>query len=142
MNFLQKSDTLNVASDRKPDLRFIAWVPGGKQSLKAGANQIDIEFHSPNHFHGALDCLCFTSDQRYRPEKTRRPGEEKPFWPVPEITESNFDEWMQFVEPGSDELGWRKMRWHRSLSEAAREARELNRPILLWAMNGHPCGET
>ena len=39
-------------------------------------------------------------------------------------------------------LAWRGVRWHRHLDEAADEARHLGRPILLWAMNGHPCGET
>ncbi|MDA7877023.1 hypothetical protein N9A89_03035, partial [Akkermansiaceae bacterium] len=63
-------------------------------------------------------------------------------WQVPEITDANLDRWIEFVRPSAEELGWRQIRWHRSLSEAAEEARRLERPILLWAMNGHPCGET
>ena len=65
-----------------------------------------------------------------------------PVWAAPVITESNFDQWMQFIEPTARELEWQKVRWHYSLSEAAKEAKALNRPILLWSMNGHPCGET
>lgn len=58
------------------------------------------------------------------------------------INEQNFQSWMQFVEPTIEELDWNAVRWHNSLSSAAEEARRLNRPILLWTMNGHPFGET
>ena len=34
-------------------------------------------------------------------------------------------------------LGWRT-----ELGAASAEAKALQRPILLWAMNGHPCGLT
>jgi hypothetical protein len=71
------------------------------------------------------------------------PGQEAHIrWPAPTLTDANYSEWLRFIRPASDELKWRKVRWHRSLSEAAAEARRLQRPILLWTMNGHPCGET
>ena len=142
LDFNTSFEAINMASDGKPDLRFVSWISGGVLQLEAGENRIDIEFLSNHHFHGGLDCFCLTSDADFRPSKTQKPGEEKPSWEAPQITESNFHEWMRFVEPSEDELGWRNLRWHRSLSEAASEARKLNRPVLLWAMNGHPCGET
>ena len=63
-------------------------------------------------------------------------------WPAPELTEANYRRWLEFIRPTEEELKWRQVRWHKSLSEAAAEARKLERPILLWTMNGHPCGET
>jgi len=70
-------------------------------------------------------------------------GQESPVrWPAPGLTDQSYGEWLTFIRPREDELGWREIRWHKSLSEAAKEARQLQRPILLWAMNGHPCGET
>ena len=70
-------------------------------------------------------------------------GQDAPVrWPAPELTDRSYGEWLEFIRPGKSELGWREIRWHKSLSDAAKEARELQRPILLWAMNGHPCGET
>jgi hypothetical protein len=63
-------------------------------------------------------------------------------WPTPTLSDANYSEWLAFIRPASDELKWRNVRWHKSLSEAAAEARRLQRPILLWTMNGHPCGET
>jgi len=63
-------------------------------------------------------------------------------WAAPKLTDKNLQQWLTFIRPTQKELKWRKIRWHKSLSVAAREAKRLNRPILLWTMNGHPCGIT
>ena len=63
-------------------------------------------------------------------------------WAAPALTDESYRQWLAFIRPSQEELKWRKVRWHKSLSEAAAEARQLRRPILLWTMNGHPCGET
>ena len=64
------------------------------------------------------------------------------FVPSEEISADNLEKWLKFVRPSEEELAWQKIRWHRELEDAAAEARKLQRPILLWTMNGHPCGET
>jgi len=46
------------------------------------------------------------------------------------------------ILPTAEEERWREIPWRASLLEAAREARRLERPVLLWAMNGHPLGCT
>ncbi len=66
----------------------------------------------------------------------------EPQWPAPKLTDDNYRRWVDFVQPKKHELKWRSIRWHKSLSSAATEAAKLNRPILLWTMNGNPCGET
>lgn len=66
-------------------------------------------------------------------------GEE---WEAPAITEKNLEKWLSFVRPNEAELAWQKVRWHGELEDAAAEAMKLQRPVLLWTMNGHPCGET
>ncbi len=71
-----------------------------------------------------------------------RPFEEKAAWPTPKLGDDNYRKWITFIRPTEKELKWKKIRWHKSLSVAAAEARRLKRPILLWTMNGHPCGET
>ncbi len=63
-------------------------------------------------------------------------------FPAPVIAEENFDQWMAFVEPTEEELAWRDLRWYSKLSVAVAEAERQGKPILLWTMNGHPCGET
>jgi len=120
----------------------VSWVRAGVQKMKAGEQSVKVRFTSGNHHHGMLDCFCLTTDAAWKPSRTLKPGEARPHWEVPEITKANLDEWIKFVRPSGEELGWRQVRWHSSLSEAAEEAKKLQRPILLWAMNGHPCGET
>jgi len=63
-------------------------------------------------------------------------------WPHPQLTDLNYSEWIDFIWPTKQELKWQDVRWHTELEDAAREARQLQRPVLLWTMNGHPCGET
>ncbi len=135
-------EQINIASDNKADLRFVAWIRAGVKDLKAGDQEIAVRFTSGNNHHGMLDCLCLTMDKEWKPSRGLKPGEVHSDWPVPELTSANLDEWIRFIRPSAQELGWRGVRWHRSLSEAAKEAEKLQRPILLWAMNGHPCGET
>ncbi len=59
-----------------------------------------------------------------------------------ELTAANYREWMEHVRPSDEETKWRNIAWRNKLMPAVAEARKLNRPVLLWAMNGNPCGET
>lgn len=137
-----KHETINIASDNKPDLRITSWVSAGIHEFAAGEHQIGVRFDSANNNHGSLDCFCLTTDKDWRPRRFLKPRQAAPAWSAPELTDDNLEKWLTFLQPSDDELGWRKMRWHHSLSEAAAEAKLLGRPVLLWAMNGHPCGET
>jgi hypothetical protein len=60
----------------------------------------------------------------------------------PVLDEKNYKGWVDFIRATPDELKWEKLGWRPELGAAALEARALQRPILLWAMNGHPCGLT
>ena len=40
------------------------------------------------------------------------------------------------------EQRWSSIPWRPNLAVAIDEARAKDRPILLWMMNGHPCGMT
>jgi hypothetical protein len=42
------------------------------------------------------------------------------------------------IVPCESELQWQKIPWRASLWHAVLEGRATRRPILLWAMNGHP----
>ncbi len=61
---------------------------------------------------------------------------------APELNDGTFDSLRDAIRPRDEELAFLKIGWHESLSSAVNEAREANRPILLWAMNGHPLGCT
>ena len=60
----------------------------------------------------------------------------------PVLDEKSARGWVDFIRATPDELKWEKLGWRTELGAAATEARTLQRPILLWAMNGHPCGLT
>ncbi len=57
---------------------------------------------------------------------------------VPALAPEDFDRVRSEVLPTAEETGWRKIPWRASLWAAVVEAQEKERPILLWAMNGHP----
>lgn len=59
-----------------------------------------------------------------------------------ELNDDTFDKWYAFILPKESELSWRKIGWRETLGEAWLEAQQKDMPILLWAMNGHPCGCT
>ncbi|MFT4547806.1 MAG: hypothetical protein ACI9MB_001754, partial [Verrucomicrobiales bacterium] len=58
VNFKNRHENINIASDDKPDLRFVAWVRAGVRKFTAGEHQVGVRFNSDNNHHGMLDCLC------------------------------------------------------------------------------------
>ena len=40
------------------------------------------------------------------------------------------------------ETYWKEIEWRPNFTDAIDEARSADKPILLWVMNGHPCGMT
>ena len=65
--------------------------------------------------------------------KASEPGE-----PGPMPTKENFAQWRDFIRPKPEEVRWQEIPWRTSLWEAAAEAQRQDKPVLLWAMNGHP----
>jgi hypothetical protein len=59
-----------------------------------------------------------------------------------ELKDGTFDTWYSYILPKRNELVWRTIGWRETLGEAWLEAQKKDMPILLWAMNGHPCGCT
>ena len=55
-------ESMNIASDGKPDMRFIAWTKVGAIRLGKGAAALEFRMSSANGNHGAIDCFCLTTD--------------------------------------------------------------------------------
>jgi len=51
-------------------------------------------------------------------------------------------EWKTYILPTSDELGHEALPWLPTFGEGMLAASEQQRPLLFWAMNGHPLGCT
>ena len=61
---------------------------------------------------------------------------------VPELNDQSFERWRDYVRPQAEEECYLEIPWRESFYVAINEARETDKPILLWAMNGHPLGCT
>jgi hypothetical protein len=59
-----------------------------------------------------------------------------------ELSEANLAALRKEIVPTEAELKWRAIPWRVTLWAGAREGQRLDRPVLLYAMNGHPCGAT
>ena len=51
---------------------------------------------------------------------------------------SAITEWADHIRPTAEELRWQQIPWHSTFYSAVCEAQRAGKPILLWAMNGHP----
>lgn len=61
-----------------------------------------------------------------------------PVDPVPVLEQATFAGHWREVVPSDDELRWREIPWLGTLADAVVQAQAADKPILLWAMNGHP----
>ncbi len=63
---------------------------------------------------------------------------EEPF----SLTEKTYQMWRDFIQPTELDLKWTRIPWRSSFQEGLMEAGAKQKPMLLWAMNGHPLGCT
>jgi hypothetical protein len=63
-------------------------------------------------------------------------GQGRPAAPRP--SSANFTALRDAILPSAEEERWRDIPWRASLLAAAGEAHADGKPLLLWAMNGHP----
>ena len=62
--------------------------------------------------------------------------------PAQGLDAARFARDLQAIVPRAEELDWRAIPWQAELRTALVEASRLQKPVLLWAMNGHPLGQT
>ena len=142
----KNQDSVNVAADGKPDLRFLAWMNVGKVSLRAGENTIAFRMHSELHNHGYIDCFAlanedFTPQGKLRPAElaaaARTAAEENKGWfafaPGPDRFESRGGVDLRWLnEKVAGEGGFIAARGHQFVHSAT------GRPVRFWAVNGPP----
>jgi hypothetical protein len=58
------------------------------------------------------------------------------------LSDKNFQTILKAISAKSSVEKWEEIPWRPSFEEALVEARSKDMPILLWMMNGHPCGMT
>ena len=58
------------------------------------------------------------------------------------LDESTFEQWRDFIHPSEAELASDRIEWNATLWAGLIRAQEEKRPLMIWIMNGHPCGLT
>ncbi|MGI9473710.1 MAG: hypothetical protein ACR2NZ_19365 [Rubripirellula sp.] len=58
-----------------------------------------------------------------------------------ELTDAKCSQLLTELEPGREEV-WRTIPWKLAVLDAQRIASEEDKPIFIWAMDGHPLGCT
>jgi len=86
-------------------------------------------------FPNVLSLLCLglpQSPQEASPEPA----------PAPAAPADSFAARLHRILPAPDELAFEQVPWRTELGAALVEGDAQKKPVLLWAMNGHPLGQT
>jgi hypothetical protein len=59
-----------------------------------------------------------------------------------ELTPATYERWRDYLLPPAQDEVWLEIGWRMTLWDGLREAQAEHKPLLLWAMNGHPLGCT
>lgn len=59
-----------------------------------------------------------------------------------ELTEKSYDSIRDYLLPKEDEEAWTRIEWRTTFWEGVIDAQEEDKPVMLFAMNGHPFGCT
>ncbi len=58
--------------------------------------------------------------------------------PAGTLNERTYATWRDHIRPRPAEVNWQEVPWRATLWDAVVEGQRQEKPILLWAMNGHP----
>jgi hypothetical protein len=58
--------------------------------------------------------------------------------PPRELTDKTLTAWRDLIRPKADDLGYKTVDWLPTFWDGVMAAQKADKPILLWAMNGHP----
>ena len=61
---------------------------------------------------------------------------------IPDVRAADLKAWSVHLRPCADELAWRAIPWLDTFAAGVLAADEEKKPLLFWAMNGHPLGCT
>ena len=86
--------------------------------------------------------LSVSFDAQSRSRKSADKNAEKEAEKEPLVTAKNYDTVREHVLPSDEEEKWRKMEWRTTFWQGVMDAQKADKPVLLFAMNGHPFGCT
>ena len=83
-----------------------------------------------------LAAACATHAQESTPRDIARS------LPMPAVSAESLGAWRAHIRPRGDEAAYEEIPWISTFPEGVRTAAAEGKPLLLWAMNGHPLGCT
>ncbi|WP_146531342.1 hypothetical protein [Novipirellula artificiosorum] len=134
----------NIASDNKPDLRFLAWANVGAVVLSKGTTSVRFRIDGELNHHGSIDCFVLTREP-FQPSGILKPDQiaER----IAHIAKQN--EGWEPVRPAQDKFDDSAMLDLRHLNEPFAGAngfigvqdgefvhQATNEPVRFWAVNG------
>ena len=60
----------------------------------------------------------------------------------PALTDASFHTLRDQIIPAQEQLRWKQIPWRPTLWEGVQDAHRMEKPVLLFVMNGHPLGCT
>jgi hypothetical protein len=57
-----------------------------------------------------------------------------------ELTDKNYESLKAYILPKGEEEHWKNIEWRATFWDGVMDAQKLDKPIMLFAMNGHPFG--
>ncbi len=64
--------------------------------------------------------------------------EQEPFY----LGTETYKMWQDFIKPTKKEIAWAQIPWLTTFYDGLVESDRIQKPLLLWVMNGHPLGCT
>jgi len=61
---------------------------------------------------------------------------------LPALELSDLQAWRAHIRPDGDEVAYESIPWLTEFAEGLQAASDEGKPLLFWAMNGHPLGTT
>lgn len=58
--------------------------------------------------------------------------------PSTELNDQTYAQWRDHIRPKKEELSWTTIPWRPAFWSGVIEAQKQEKPLLVWAMNGHP----
>ena len=58
--------------------------------------------------------------------------------PPGELSDKTLPEWRELIRPKTDDVCFKTVNWLPTFWDGVMTAQKEDKPILLWAMNGHP----
>jgi len=61
---------------------------------------------------------------------------------LPKLDQVELPGWRRFVRPTDKEIAYERIDWLEDFASGVRASEKQQKPLLFWAMNGHPLGCT